>query len=273
MKLKVVGVGPQKTGTTWLDMCLREHSQLCFPRGTKETFFFDERFDKDWAWYWHHFQHCANGQLCAEIGPSYFDIPEVPMRIYKHNPECHIIINLRDPAARSFSLYLHHKNKGRLNCDFSEAIQKMPRIIESSRYRNHLSRWIETFGRERILIILQDDISSFPNQVLESVYKFIGIANSPLPNLARERVNVATSATFPSLARFFHQKAKWFRDKRLYGCINLLKTLGLKRLYLRKSSPLPVLDYNMRKTLIKEFESDITYVENVLHRSLPHWRK
>ena len=272
MQLKVVGVGPQKTGTTWLDMCLREHPRLCFPKGTKETFFFDGHFDKGWSWYWPHFQHCSKDQFCIEIGPSYFDVPETATTIYQHNPDCRIIVNLRDPAARSFSLYLHHRSRGRFNCDFLEAVRKMPRIIESSRYSMHLRRWIEMFGREQILIILQDDISAFPEEVLERVYKFIGIGSLPPPVFAHEHVNVASVTVFPSLARFFTQKARWFRDRRLYGCVNLLIKLGLKRTYARSSGTLPRLEPEIRKILIQEFEPDIKYVEEILNRPLPAWR-
>lgn len=273
MQLKVVGVGPQKTGTTWLDMCLREHPQLCFPRGTKETFFFDERFDKGWSWYWPHFRSCSKDQFCIEIAPSYFDVPEAATRIYQHNPDCRIIITLRDPVARSFSLYLHHRNKGRLNCDFLTAIQKMPRIIESSRYYIHVNRWLELFGQRQILIILQDDISAFPEQVLKRVYNFIGIVDVPIPAGAREHVNVASVTVSPSLAGFLARKARRFRDRRFYGGINLFKKLGLKRIYTRSSETLPILEPEIRKILIKEFDRDITYVEKLLDRSLPEWRQ
>lgn len=272
MQLKVVGVGPQKTGTTWLDLCLREHPQLCFPKGTKETFFFDERFDKGWSWYFPHFKHCTKDQFCIEIAPSYFDVPETATRIYQHNQNCRIIVSLRDPVARAFSLYLHHRNKGRLNCDFLTAIQKMPRIIESSHYRIHLSRWIELFGREQVHIILQDDISACPEHTLKQIYKFIGISDSPMPKGIRERINIAANVRFPSMARFFDRKAKWFRDRRLYGIINLLKMLGVKELYTRASTDARLLEPESRNNLTKEFEKDIEYVEKLLRRQLPEWR-
>ena len=55
----LVGVGPQRTGTSWLHAQLSRHSRLCFPRRVKETFFFDERFHKGLEWYWSHFYHCS----------------------------------------------------------------------------------------------------------------------------------------------------------------------------------------------------------------------
>jgi hypothetical protein len=253
-------------------LCLRHHPQLCFAKNVKETFFFDERFDRGWDWYWSHFEHRLDRQRCVEIGATYFDIPEVTRRLWAHNPECRIIINLRDPAARSFSLYLHHKKRGRVSCGFGEAIQKMPRIIESSRYRLHLSRWIERFGPEQLLIVLQEDISSSPEQVLDRVYSFAGIARVPVPDVARERVNEASLPSMPVLARLATRAGRALRDRRLYGPIALARKWGLNRIYSGADELLPVLEPAIRQELIEAFEPDIAFVENVLRRTLPEWR-
>lgn len=273
MQLNFVAVGPQRTGTTWLYECLRAHPQLCFAQGVKETFFLDEQFHKGWEWYGSHFRHRLNGQLCAEVGSTYFDIPETTKRLWEHNPDCRIIINLRDPAARSFSLYLHHKKRGRLHCDFPDAIKKMPRIIQSSHYQTHLRRWIETFGQEQIHIVLQEDIAAAPEQVLERLYRFAGIAQVPPPAVAWERVNPASLPSLPVLARFATRAGELLRGRHLYGPIELAKRLGLKRVYSGTQEGLPMLEPDIRKALIKEFEPDITYVEVLLRRPLPEWRR
>lgn len=272
MRLEVVGVGPQKAGTTWLYRSLQEHPRLCFPQTVKETFFLDRRFEKGWPWYWSHFQHCSGDQLCAEIGPSYFDIPETVTRLQEHNSHARIIITLRDPAERSFSLYLHHTRRGRLNCTFQDAMTKMPRIIDSSRYRKHIGRWIEAFGREQVLIILLQDISSHPEQVLEQVYDFLEISHMPLPAVAKERVYTASLPRFPVLAKLATQASEWLRDKRLYAPLQFAKNIGLKFVYTGGSDSLPKLAPETREALIQEFEPDIAYVESLLDRSLTEWR-
>lgn len=213
-----------------------------------------------------------DGQLCAEMGPSYFDVPEAGRRLREHNPDCRIIISLRDPVARSFSLYLHHKRKGRLNCSFREAIQKMPRIIDASRYRKHISRWAEMFGMERILVILLEDISSSPALVLERVYDFIGIARVSAPSEAGESVYVASLPHSPALARLATNGAGWLRDKGLHGLVEFAKGLGLNRVYTGFRGALPALKPEMRRELVREFEPDIAYVEELLGRPLTEWR-
>jgi len=271
--LRVVGVGPQKAGTTWLYQSLREHPKLCFPLAVKETFFLDRRFDKGWSWYWSHFEHRVDEQLCAEIAPSYFDVPIVAKRLQMHNASARIIINLRDPADRSFSLYLHHRRRGRLDCDFHTAVERMPQIIDSSHYREHISRWIETFGRGGVLIILLQDISSAPEQVLERVYDFLEIPHIPLPAGARERVYAASLPRFPTLAKLATLGSEWLRDKHLYAPLQFAGKLGLKRVYAGSPGSLPTLAPETRKALIAEFKMDVAYVEELLSRSLPEWRQ
>jgi hypothetical protein len=167
---------------------------------------------------------------------------------------------------------LHHKKRGRLNCDFREAIKKMPRIIDSSRYRSHLNRWIERFGSKRVLIILQEDISVSPEQVLDQVYSFSGIARLPAPAVAWERVNVASLPSVPALAWLATCASRALRDRRLHRPIELARRLGLTRIYSGAEELLPAIEPEIRKELVEEFEPDIAYVENLLRRSLADWR-
>lgn len=272
MKLHLVGVGPQRAGTTWLYECLREHPELCFPRGVKETFFFDRRYGHGWEWYASHFAHARPGQRLAEIGPTYFEHPEAAERIRAHNPECRVIVNLRDPAARTFSLYLHHRKKGRVPGGFADAVRAMPSLLQGSRYAAHLPRWFRVLGRERVLVLLHDDIAAAPERVLDEVYAFAGVRPLPLPPVAGERVNAASLPRFPLLARAATRGADWLRARRLYGAINLAKRLKLKRLYSGRRGGVPVLDPATRAQLVREYAADITYVEELLGRELPAWR-
>ena len=104
MRLAAVGVGPQRTGSSWLWECLRRHPALCFPAAVKETHFLDERFERGWAWYAAHFAHRRVDQRCVEISATYFDVPAAAERLHAHAPDCRVIVTLRDPAARAFSV-------------------------------------------------------------------------------------------------------------------------------------------------------------------------
>jgi hypothetical protein len=274
MRLEVFGAGPRRTGTSWLYTCLQQHDQLCFPKGVKEIAFLNARFDKGWAWYWSHFQHWHEGQMCAEMGPGAFAVPQAVSRLWEHNSRCRIIVNLRDPAARSFSLWALFKNRGVVNGGFLEATRTEPRILESSRYRKYLKKWIQTFGRAQVHVILLEDIVSSPDTVLDGVYHFLGIRAVPPPPGARERVGARRMDAVPALARVAERGGSWLRERRLYGPIELAKRLGLKRFVFgvsRQASP--DLDPDVRQALNREFEPDIAYVEDLLDRPLDNWRQ
>lgn len=272
MTLELVGVGPQRAGTTWLFECLRDHPELRFPREVKETFFFDRHFGNGWGWYLGHFGAAGPGERLAEIGPTYFADPEAPARIHAHNPRCRVIVSLRDPAARTFSLYLHHRKKGRVDGDFAAALDRMPELLETSRYAEHLPRWLRTFGDEQVRVVLHDDIAREPERVLEEVYAFAGLASVPAPPEARERVNAASLPRWPRLARAATAGADWLRGRGLYGAVNLAKRLGLRRVYRGRQGGVPALDAETRAALVRRLEPDIAYVETLLGRELSAWR-
>lgn len=273
-RLELFGAGPQRTGTSWLHACLLEHPQLCFPAGVKETAFLSARFSKGWSWYWSHFQHWRSGQLCAEIGPQAFHCRESAHRLWEHNPSCRIIISLRDPVARSHSMWLHLKRKGYVDSDFPAAIQSVDAILDASHYRHHIERWLNLFGEQGVLFILLEDIASSPQSVLFRVYDFAGVDRLPAPATVSERLSLRQLPAFPHLARLAARGANWLRDRRLYGPIELAKSLGLRQVIFGGSgAPLPTLDLDLRRRLIAEFEPDITYVEELLGRRLDAWRQ
>lgn len=270
MRLGFVAVGPERTGTTWLHACLLGHTQLCLAARSKETGFFDRHFDRGWDWYWAHFE-CRPEQLPAEIGPTYFYRPIAAERLHAHNPECRILISLRDPAARSFSFYLHLRKRGYIDGTFEEAIERHPLIVDSSRYATHVPRWLEHFGSERVMIITQEEIASAPDEVLARVCEFAGVEVRDVPEAARRRVNAATLPAHPSVARAATRIGNWLRVRRILEPIVLARRLGLRRVY--GGGEIPQLAEPMRRRLIEQFEPDIVYVEQLLGMARPAWRE
>lgn len=272
-QLGVAGVGPQRTASTWLYTCLNSHPALCFPRGVKETFFFGANWDRGWDWYWSHFRGCRDGAVPAEIAPTYFDRARAPERLFEHNPECKILVGLRDSVDRCISLWMHHRKKGRVGDDFADAVQKMPRIVDSGRYAAHLPRWIDRFGREQVHLMFVQDLAEEPEEVLVRVYDFLGVkVPEDLPDAVNARVNSATMSRFPWLARWATRGARWLRERKLHPVVEFGKSLGLRAVYRGGVTDGTVSD-GMKRELADEFEEDIRFVESVTGRSLAHWRR
>ncbi|MBT9312462.1 sulfotransferase domain-containing protein [Leptothoe kymatousa] len=272
-KLDFLAIGPQKTGTTWLYQKIADDSNICFPKNVKETMFFDIFYAKGLSRYLSYFPHRSPHQLCGEIAPSYFDVKEVPERIYNLNPDCKIIITLRAPAARTFSLYCHHLRKGRVPKDFSAAIQKMPRILESGRYSKYIPIWLERFSHEKVLFILMDDIILNPQKVLEDIYSFLGLPKNYLETVSslESRVNAAGMPKFPMLAKISAIFASNLRAYRLDKFVEIAKKLGFKKVFSGGEDELPAIFPKEVEYLNNYYYQDIKYVENLVGRSLPNW--
>jgi Sulfotransferase domain len=270
-RIDFVAVGPQRTGTTWLDNLLRDHPDVSLPRHVKETMFFEQHFEKGVPWYASHFPKRAEGQVRGEVAPTCFDDPASPERIASLNPNCRIVVTLREPVGRTVSLWHHHVAKGRAPRDFREAVAAMPRIVESSRYARHLPRWIERFGRDRVLVLLIDDIRARPQQVLDTFTGFVGVAPRPAEG-ADEPFGAATMPRYPRLAAAAARTATSLRSLRLYWVAELGKRLGLKRVFTGGENAMPGLAPGDAEWLAQELAPDVEYVERLLGRELPAWR-
>ena len=271
-QLSFLAVGPGRSGTTWLNEALRHHPGLCFPLNVKETMFFDRLHDKGLSWYADHFRHCKPGQLCGEVGPTYFHVPDAPERIKQAIPGCKIIITIRDPVSRTLSGYRHHLSKGRVGGSLTDAAQKMPSIVDSGKFSVHIPRWLETFGKEAVTFALLDDIQAHPAHVLRSIYKFLDVDDVTPPPGTYDRVGVASMFRHRNLARAATALADWLRARRLYGVVEFGKALGLNRVYRGREGNMPDLTEAERTELLAEFEPDIQYVEKLLGRDLSAWR-
>lgn len=269
MRLDFLGIGPQRTASSWLHEAMTTHPALCLPAGVKETFFFDERYAKGLAWYAAHFRHCGAG-LIGEVGPSYFDVPEVPARVRSVAPQVRLVTTLRHPVERAESLFRHHYAKGRVPREFAAAAERLPRIVTAGHYAEHLTRWFEGFGRERVLVLLQDDLAADPRDTLRRVWRFLGVSDHE-PPAANRPVNQASAPLVPLLARVAAASATWLRSHRLHGIVEQGKRLGLTRVY-RGAKRLPSLTPEQRTELAGRYAGDVEFVERLVGRALPHWR-
>lgn len=266
----VLGVGPQRTGSTWLHEQLSQHPALCFPHNVKETFFFDRHYGRGFDWYAWHFGHAAAEQVLVEIGPTYFDDEAVPERVYEANPDCRIIVTLREPVARARSLYQHHLRKGRVSGSFSEAAEQMPRILTAGHYAEHVGRWISVFGRDHLHIVLLDDIRRTPVEALSGVCDFLGIPVLAPTEQAFAKTNAASMPRFPWLAAQAARAVTALRSRRFHRIVEWGKALGLNRVY-QGNDALPQLTTQETERVQDQFAPDVEYVERLTGRPLPHW--
>ena len=196
-----IGLGAQKSGTSWIDRCLREHPDVCIPK--KEFHFFSR--DHHWAngidWYRQQMATCKPGKIVGEFSTSYLTSPEAPTRMAEHCPEARLIVSLREPVARTFSNYMNDVKGGRLdpNMPFRQALAEHPEYLEYSRYGDGLERYLARFPRQRILVLFHCRMRAEPLASIRAIYDFIGANADFVPESLNRKVNESRVPVLPGI--------------------------------------------------------------------------
>ena len=179
-----LGIGPARTGTTWLHEKLLGHIDL--PRDIKETKFFERNHSRGVEWYASLFKHARGDRPIAEICP-YLAGPRAPEWIAEVIPNCKFIVTLRDPVDRMYSHYKMMRGYAFTRLPVEEALQKDRFLAQGSLYAHNLERWFSVFPRQHFLITLYDDLRRQPQEYLDSITGFIGTARISLAGQAERR--------------------------------------------------------------------------------------
>ena len=78
-----IGLGAQKSGTSWIYTCLSEHPEVYMP--VKEVQFFSQEsnWSKGYGWYEDILEKCPPGTKAGEFSTSYLVSAAAPQRIYQ----------------------------------------------------------------------------------------------------------------------------------------------------------------------------------------------
>lgn len=193
-----IGVGTQKSGTSWWWALLAAHPGVEGSAHAKELHFLS-RFqrhpmsDDDVAEYHRHFPR-PPGLLAGEWTPRYMAIPSVAQAIERAAPEARLLAILRDPVERYRSglsqWYTTRRRTGRP----PEDERGEREAIERGLYARQLHPLIQRFGRDRILVLQFERCLADPAGQFARTLDFLGLAAwQPEPAVLRLPVN--TTAT------------------------------------------------------------------------------
>ncbi|KAH9503172.1 Bifunctional heparan sulfate N-deacetylase/N-sulfotransferase 2 [Bulinus truncatus] len=187
--------GPQKTGTTALQKFLEVHPMLLTSKPDpvyyeEIQFFLTKNYQNGIEWYQDHFPELSDPQMILfEKSANYFDNEFVPKRVYALIPTVKIIILLSEPARRAYSWYHNlrfHNDSVAMNYTFFEIVtapESAPKFLKDVRnrclkpgmYAVHLSRWLQYFPPEQIILIDSDQLDRDPATVLDTIQKFVHV--------------------------------------------------------------------------------------------------
>lgn len=233
--MKAIFVGPEKTGSSWIDRLLRWRGDVELPADVKETYFFDRHYDKGVAWFKSHYR--AELEAAVEVAPSYFKEPLVPARIYQHFPDAHIIITVREPVARTLSMYQHLVANGWTTASFADALANDSRLLRGSMYAAGAAPWIEQFGQEQVHFLQFEQLHRSPQAFADRIAAILDVPPQVVPEtILRSVENARRSGRSALLSKISRRAIYAIRSIGGYRLISWLKRIGLGRLIWKSES-------------------------------------
>ena len=197
-------IGAPKSGTTSLCDYLHQHPDV-FISSHKEPHHFSYEDDgwprwavRDRAEYEDLFAEARPGQVLGEGSTWTLYSEGAPKRIAAAVPDARFVALLRHPTDRAFSNWTSNRRRGSEDMDtFEAALEAEParvarrgwawhdHYVRAGFYADQLERYFDAFGRDRVLVLLFDDLKADTPGVVRRVYEFIGVDGSFEPDTAK----------------------------------------------------------------------------------------
>ena len=124
----------------------------------------------------------ADGVLTGEWTPRYMHDGWPLRQIAQAAPRAKILVMLRDPVDRYASAYARENRLARERGEPGIAPAMVEQQVERGFYASQVQSTLETFGRERVLILQYERCRAEYERELERTYAFLGLEPSFRPS-------------------------------------------------------------------------------------------
>jgi hypothetical protein len=286
-------VGAFKSGSTALYDGLRRHPQIFMPFHKEPLYFGDDltrRYGRmTEADYLRLFKGAKVGQRIGEASTWYLYSTSAAREIKEFAPESQIMVVLRNPVD---VMYAQH-NQLIFNViedipDFAEALAAEPdrragrRLppgpinVENLFYRHsvqfseQLERYFDIFGRERVYVMLNDDMRRDGAAVVRGALEFLGV--DPGLAAAPPRSNENRRVRSPLVQRLIFAPKLLLPLAPFLRRFPLVRALRTKMLEMNsEAKPRAPMDAELRRALLDEFTPEIERLGKLIDRDLSSW--
>lgn len=197
-----VGVGAQRSGTSWWFSVLLEHPGVA--AGEKELHYFDRFGARDFGARevarYHALFPPPGAQLRGEWTPRYMHDFWVPALLAQAAPRARLLAILRDPIDRFRSALGLDLDRGDGRPPASDGPMFVSDALERGRYHRQLARLLDHFPAEQLLVLQYERCVAEPEDAYRQTISFLGLdPHEPDPAALRRRVGrVRSPAPLPA---------------------------------------------------------------------------
>jgi hypothetical protein len=273
-------IGASKSGTTSLYNWLAQHPRV-FMSPIKETNFFAyspaDRHATTWGDslrvdfpvrspedYAALFAAAGEGATIGEASPAYLESAGAADRIRQTLPQAKLVVSLRNPADRAYSGYWMAVRHGHESTSVEDAFGPDEYRVRAGFYHALLKPYFDLFGRERLHVMLFEDLAHRPRAVFRELCRFLGVEDDFSADLTRRH----NPGGVPR-ARWMY--APLARSGVLAAVGRLLPAAWRRSLRDRSMTPVPPMPPELRRRLATIFGGDVSALEELIGRDLSHW--
>jgi hypothetical protein len=172
-----LGIGAQKTGTTWLVSLLKQLTELRFPERSVQHFW-DSPAHFDLASYQALF---AGSELQGEMRPAYGMLPVETIRIIHHHfPDIRLIFMMRNPMERAWSSAKMALARSEMSLEeasdqwFIDHFNSAGSLARGD-YQTCIENWRSVFPASSLALFRYEQIINEPRDLLLAACRHIGL--------------------------------------------------------------------------------------------------
>ena len=202
----IVHIGSAKAGSTYLWEICKQHPEIYTHVGSDNPNFFTIHYHRGLEFYEQtYFSDVANELAVVEFSNSYVVSPMALERVARHLPRVQLTVMVRNPIERCYRSWAAAHYQGRYGFDPDKGIgipfddllhpnrtTYFRAWLEPGFFARHLNNVFSLFPRERVLVMVFDDLESDPDTFLSRYFKFLGVDSAFVTNLIGQYVNPDT---------------------------------------------------------------------------------
>lgn len=287
-------VGAPKCGTTAMARYVGDHPEIFMP-AAKELHYFGSDLDyrrrrPTKAEYVKAFRNAGNAKRRGEASVGYLYSNQAPQEILEASPAAQVLIMLRDPVEMVQSQHAQELFMGQEDIEDLESAlaaeserlqgERIPatctapyllRYTWLARYSEHVERYLNAFGDDRVHVTLFDDFRADTPRAYADVIRFLGCDPNytpPFPVVNRrkrvrsriiQRIVRDPPPAARSIARCLLPLSLRVRTRNLLYRANT------------SAASSATMSEDLKRRLRQEFAPDVRRLQSLIHRDLSAW--